>query len=194
MVVAPGTGRFAAPFSRMVRVMVCMDRSRPALDATGARCAGGCRTELFQRDWDGYVPARGRYDSVVVCPSSLCADLAHLMRTETVSKRSCAVLFPSGDEYAGMLARVIGRTAAEPGPEALIARLEEDGRSFVSRTFVSDVSVPEGDLAEALKADAIAMGVPDPGRKAEEAASGVSRDGTALYSCGVRAVAWDLDG
>lgn len=106
MIVADGTGDFVGEASRRARILVFMDTDRSHLDAGRSASEGGCKVELFEKDWSSYVPARGRYDSVVICPSSFSSDTDALMRIETVSKRSCAAVF-DGDPQAESLERIL---------------------------------------------------------------------------------------
>ena len=106
MVVADSTGDYVGEASRRARIIVLMDDDRARLEAGHASSEGGCKVELFEKDWSTYVPARGRYDSVVVCPSRFSSDTDVLMRIETVSKRSCAAVFEDESE-AESLERVL---------------------------------------------------------------------------------------
>ncbi len=96
MVVADSGGHAVGAVSRNARVVVFMDASRESLEA-GRRCSeGGCKVELFERDWTTYVPSRGRYDFCMVCPSVL-SEPASLKRMEQVADR-CVALFDDPDE------------------------------------------------------------------------------------------------
>ena len=148
MNVACGRGGFAAPMSRTVRVLVCMDSSRDSLDITGQRCAGGCRTELFQQDWRSYVPARGRYDSCVMSPSYLCFNMETIRRIETVSKRGCAVVFPLEFDYRRLRKGFLQSLGVDagflsmpefPDPRPFAVWLSEKGRELETRSFQSTV-------------------------------------------------------
>lgn len=106
MIVADPTGGYVGEASRRARIIVLMDDDLDRLEAGRAASEGGCKVELFERDWSAYVPARGRYDSVVVCPSRFSSDTDAIMRIETVSKRSCAAVFED-DSGAEALERVL---------------------------------------------------------------------------------------
>lgn len=93
MMVADGTGDFVGEASHRARIIVFMDTDRGHLEAGREASEGGCKVELFEKEWSTYVPARGRYDSCIVCPSSYSSDIDALMRVETVSKRGCAAIF-----------------------------------------------------------------------------------------------------
>lgn len=134
MVVGDRDGRFAGPVSRAARIQVCMDISRASLDAVGRVVEGGCRTELFEKDWRTYVPSRGGYDSVLLCTYMLSGDRDALRRIETVSKRSCAFIIPGIDGFRSLcdnLDYVIdGKGSPFPDPEAstdVVLELRERG-------------------------------------------------------------------
>lgn len=132
-------GEFAHPFSRAVRIMVCMDRERGSLEGLRNAVAGGCKTELFEKDWTTYVPARGRYDSVVICPSRLSSDPGALRRIETVSKHGCACIFAcsegSGDPFAD---RASKQSCPQVASDDLRAYLEDLGRAPEISVFCSN--------------------------------------------------------
>lgn len=166
MNVACGRGGFSRPMSRAVRVLVCMDRDRSALDVTGARCEGGCRTELFERDWNSYVPSRGRYDSVLISPSYLCYSRDSLLRAETVSSRSCAVVFPMVHDYRSLrkaVLRSIGFNVSFPGfPDyrPFVEWLSDEGRDHDSTVISTDIECPLDLFCASLSRDCIARGAP----------------------------------
>ena len=116
MVVADSGGHAVGAVSRNARVVVFMDASRESLEA-GRRCSeGGCKVELFERDWTTYVPSRGRYDFCMVCPSVL-SEPASLMRMEQVADR-CVALF----EDLGEASKFAERLESEGrGPSSDIA-------------------------------------------------------------------------
>lgn len=168
MLVAPGL--FAPSLSRRVRVLVCMDRDRSALERIRGTTREGCRTELFEKDWMTYVPARGRYDSVVFGPSRLCFDRSALERAAMVSKRGCAAILPKADPYAELLCDlkgVAGDSVAVRGsfrpepvffgdgfPDFRIIRAEvECGVPFdeLSRALSEDSGIPEDRFTPLLR-------------------------------------------
>lgn len=160
MVVGDRDGRFAGPVSRVARIQVCMDRDRGSLEAVGRAVEGGCRTELFERDWMTYVPSRGGYDSVLLCSCMLSGDRDALRRIESVSKRSCAFIIPGIDDYrrmCDMLRYVIDEEEAPfPEPEAptdIVLELRERGIEPEIRGFFQKSSPPMDVLEESLLRD-----------------------------------------
>lgn len=160
MLVVPGS--FAPSMSRRVRVLVCMDLDRAALERIRGTTRDGCRTELFEKDWTTYVPARGRYDSVVFGPSGLCSDRAALERAAIVSRRGCAAIIPEKDPYAELLIAVLDavgrpyrdRGSVSPGfgfsgsgfPDLRIRRVEagcDVAYDELSKALSEDSGIPE---------------------------------------------------
>lgn len=160
MVVGDRDGRFAGPVSRIARIQVCMDSSRRSLAAVGRAVEGGCRTELFERDWTTYVPSRGGYDSVLLCSYMLSGDRDALRRIGTVSKRSCAFIIPGIDDYhriCDMLTYVIDEEETPfPEPKAptdIVLELRERGIEPEIKAFFDTFSPPMEVLEENLLRD-----------------------------------------
>lgn len=203
MNVACGRGGFASPMCRTVRVLVCMDVDRGALETAGQRCAGGCRTELFERDWNTYVPARGKYDSCVISPSHLCFSGESVRRIETVSRRGCAVVFPQEFDYRrirkaflqslGVGSGFVGMPSY-PDSRPFSIWLSEAGRGFEARRFETRVECPEEVFMDALVTDSVQRGADaDRARRlAEGFVSGLSRGGAVSYRFSANVVAWDV--
>lgn len=160
MVVGDRDGRFAGPVSHAARIQVCMDISRASLDAVGRAVDGGCKTELFERDWTTYTPSRGGYDSVLLCSYMLSGDRDALRSIETVSKRSCAFIIPGIDDYmrtCDMLRYVIDEEEAPfPDPKAptdVVLELRDRGIEPEIKGFFQKSIPPEEALDESLLKD-----------------------------------------
>lgn len=203
MNVACGRGGFAVPMSRTVRVLVCVDSSRDSLDITGQRCAGGCRTELFQQDWRSYVPSRGRYDSCVMSPSYLCFNMETIRRIETVSKRGCAVVFPLEFDYRRLRKGFLQSLGVDagflsmpefPDPRPFAVWLSEKGRELETRRFQSTVECPDEVFRTAIVRDSVLHGADEAAAAsmADRYVSKVSRGGTVRYKFSANVVAWNM--
>ena len=154
MLVAPGL--FAPSLSRRVRVLVCMDRDRSALERIRGTTQEGCRTELFEKDWMTYVPARGRYDSVVFGPSRLCFDRSALERADMVSKCGCAAILPKADPYAELLRDLKGAGCPDPVRGSFRSGFEFPGHGFPDLRIIrveAGCRVTYDELSRALKED-----------------------------------------
>lgn len=203
MNVACGRGGFAGPMCREVRVLVCMDRDPKALEITGARCAGGCRTELFERDWDGYAPSRGRYDVCLISPSRLCYTGSSLARLETVSSRSCVAVLPVEHGYRRLKKIVLKSIGAQAGfqglPDYPDARpfgmwLRNKGRDYETDRFACVISCASEDVVDCLAEDSVRLGAdPEAARRVAEAiVSSLSSGGRIEYGFTAQVYAWDV--
>lgn len=202
MNVACGRGGFAVPMSRAVRVLVCMDTDRSALDLTGKRCIGGCRTELFEKDWNSYVPSRGKYDSCLISPSYLCFSRDSILRMESVSSRSCIAVFPTVFDYRNLRKAIIHSTGAKvsfpgfPDYRPFIAWLADQGRNYMTRSFESNQDCSASLLRDCLVRDCIARGVPSDGLEAivERMTAPIVKGDRARCRFEARVIAWNVEG
>ncbi|MDO5852852.1 MAG: class I SAM-dependent methyltransferase [Thermoplasmata archaeon] len=197
MNVACGRGGFAGPMSRLVRVLVCMDKNPAALAEAGRRCAGGCRTELYQADWNTYEPSEG-YDACLISPSYLCYSGEALVKMEAASRRSCIAVFPQVFDFR-RLRKALLRSAGVPAemqefsdPRPFTIWLKDAGRQFESVEFAGTVTCPREVLRDAFVSVCVGR-VPDQALLplAERFADSISHDGTASYRFAAHVVAWD---
>ena len=204
MNVACGRGGFAVPMSRTVRILVCMDISRDALDITGQRCRGSGRTELFQQDWRTYVPTRGKYDSCVISPSYLCFDTNAMRKIEAVSKRGCAVVFPLEFDYRRLRKGFLQSLGVDagflsmpefPDPRPFAIWLSEKGRDIEIHRFQTRVECPVEVFKTAIVRDSVHHGADEAAAAsmADRYVSKVGKKGILRYTFSANVVAWNVD-
>lgn len=200
MVVASGKGEFARSVSRAVRVMVCMDARPDSLERTRNAVSGGCRAEMFERDWNTYVPSRGRYDSCLISPSRLCFENESVLRMESVSSRSCIAVIPVRSDRRKLTKALIqssGIMVPMPGfpePHRVPNFFRSEGRDAVLREFTTTIECPEDELVSAM----VSLCPPDIDRdelvaNARDLASSVTSEGVSRYSASVLVLAWNVD-
>lgn len=202
MNVACGRGGFAAPMCRKVRVMVCMDLNRSALEETAGRCTGGCRTELLEADWEGYSVSRGGYDVCMMSPSHLCFKGSALRHMEDVASRSCMAILPTEHGYRRILKAALKSLGAPagfqgmpdyPDPRPFALWLRGSDRGLETERFSCVVRAPVPRLVDDLVADVARRGVPEGTSRdvVEGIVSSLSRGGEVRYGFTAQVYAWE---